>query len=121
MVDAGLLGAAIAELAANALSAIRTSGVRRDDRYFLVRCQEDAAGWGTMITIENSSRPVPASVRERIFEPFISGTGGTGLGLSFVAYAVVQLHKGSVKYEPIGETASRFILRIPNQVEEAIS
>jgi signal transduction histidine kinase len=113
-VDTGLLGAAIAELAANALAAIRTSGIPMKDRYLAVRCEQDIAEASTVITFENSCRRVPAEVRGRMFEPFVSGSGSTGLGLSYVRDAL-KLHGGSVDYLPIRETVSRFVVRCPNR------
>lgn len=62
---------------------------------------------------------VPASERERIFEPFYrpGGTppdvGGAGLGLS-IARRLALVQNGALEYEPREGGGSRFILRLPH-------
>ena len=52
---------------------------------------------------------VPEEIRERIFNPLVSGReGGTGLGLS-LAQTFVQYHQGVVEFE---SRAGRTIFRI---------
>lgn len=61
---------------------------------------------------------VPASERERVFEPFYRpndtrpDSGGAGLGLSIARRLAVAQH-GTVEHEPRDGGGSRFILRLP--------
>jgi two-component system sensor histidine kinase KdpD len=61
---------------------------------------------------------IPATERDRIFEPFyrLSGAtpdvGGTGLGLS-IARAVMEAQGGSIRYENRDGGGSVFYLRVP--------
>ena len=56
---------------------------------------------------------LPAEIRDRIFQPFVTGRdGGTGLGLAFVE-RIVKAHRGSVSVrgEPGGGTV--FTVKLP--------
>ena len=54
----------------------------------------------------------PAELRERIFQPLVSGReGGTGLGLA-LAQTFVQQHGGTIELGSAPET-TRFTLLIP--------
>lgn len=55
---------------------------------------------------------VPPELAGRLFEPFVTGSGGTGLGLA-VARSIVRAHGGELALEESGPSGSRFRLRLP--------
>lgn len=56
-------------------------------------------GGGTILTVSDEGEGIPAEVRERIFDPFVtSKPDGTGLGLS-MSYRIVEMHHGKMDYE----------------------
>jgi signal transduction histidine kinase len=68
--------------------------------------------------VEDSGLGVPAALRGRVFEPFVSGrkregrNSGTGLGLA-IAKGIVERHQGSIVAgtSPLG--GARFRVRLP--------
>jgi two-component system, cell cycle sensor histidine kinase and response regulator CckA len=50
------------------------------------------------LTVTDTGRGMTREIRERMFEPFFSNGGGTGLGLSSVAFTVNRLH-GTISVE----------------------
>src|SRR5262249_8454820 len=69
---------------------------------------------GVEIRVTDNGRGVPASIREKLFEPFISygKENGTGLGLT-VVQKIVQDHGGVVTVEQTSEQGTSFMLRLP--------
>lgn len=69
-----------------------------------------------IITVSDDGRGVPEESVPHIFEKFyrVPGTpaGGTGLGLSIVK-GIVELHKGSIRFEPNEPHGSKFIIELP--------
>jgi signal transduction histidine kinase len=64
------------------------------------------------IDVSNQGPPVPAQVREHLFEPFVSGRErGNGLGLALVR-EIVMAHQGDVAYEH-AEGVTHFIVSLP--------
>jgi signal transduction histidine kinase len=60
----------------------------------------DAADSGLRIDIGNDGAPVPAALASRIFDPYVSGTGGKeniGLGLAIVKKIIFE-HGGDIDY-----------------------
>ena len=56
---------------------------------------------------------LPAAIRDRIFEPFVSGRAdGTGLGLAFVD-RIVRAHRGSVTVRSQAGGGTVFAVRLP--------
>ena len=56
---------------------------------------------------------VPATDRDKIFEPFHTGkTRGTGLGLA-IAKRLVELHHGTIAVDDAPEGGARFRIVIP--------
>jgi signal transduction histidine kinase len=56
---------------------------------------------------------MPSTLRERIFQPFVSGRqGGTGLGLTFVK-RVVHDHRGRIEVESTPGQGTRFRVELP--------
>ncbi len=71
-----------------------------------------------VLSVSDKGPGVPASERERIFQPFyrLPGAserdGGVGLGLALVK-SIVQRHQGSVHCEANPGGGARFVLRLP--------
>lgn len=64
------------------------------------------------VTFQDSGPGVPAALRETIFEPFVSGKGGTGLGLS-VSYDIVTAHGGRLDLLPSRGAGACFRVLLP--------
>jgi len=69
-------------------------------------------GGGVCVQFTDTGMGIPEEMRDRIFEPFFSTWGGTGLGLS-VAREILQEHKGSIDVygKPGGGTT--VLVRLP--------
>lgn len=87
----------ISNLTANAIDAVAHGG--------RLRMRVSASrGWvgerrqGVRFTIADNGSGIPASIRERVFEPFVTGKPeiGTGLGL-WISKAIVERHHGTVR------------------------
>jgi two-component system, sensor histidine kinase and response regulator len=63
---------------------------------------------------------IPPHVRERLFDPFRSGTdpltrsGGLGLGL-FIVKQIVEAHGGQIAVSSSEAEGTRFAVRLPRQ------
>ena len=67
------------------------------------------------VAVEDSGPGVPEDLKERIFEPFVTGgisTRGVGLGLSIVR-SVVEAMGGTIEVENRPEGGARFVMRFP--------
>jgi len=69
---------------------------------------------GVEIRVTDNGRGIPESIRDRLFEPFISygKENGTGLGLT-VVQKIVQDHGGDVVVERTSEQGTVFRLTLP--------
>lgn len=69
------------------------------------------------LAITDDGPGVPAELRDRLFQPFVTGRGrdhahpGTGLGLA-TARSIVERHGGALTYAP-AEPGARFVIRLP--------
>lgn len=88
-----------------------------------VRVRLEADGPGALLNVEDDGHGVPASARERIFDPFHQGDGpldpqrpGTGIGLTLVQ-RFVHLHGGEVWVEDAPSGGARFCVRFPGAEE----
>lgn len=73
------------------------------------------------LQISDNGPGIPDSVRERLFEPFVTGrVGGTGLGLAIVQRAV-EAHRGLVMVDSTPGSGTTFTIYFPaaRQREEA--
>jgi two-component system sensor histidine kinase PilS (NtrC family) len=67
-----------------------------------------------MLRITDQGRGIPESIKDRLFEPFVSTkSGGSGLGLSIV-HRAVEAHHGFVLVDsPHQDGGSRFTMILP--------
>ena len=82
-------------------------------------------GHELLIAVEDDGEGIPASDRERVFEPFYRldrsrdrATGGFGLGLS-IARKAVALHGGTLVVERSLLGGARFVISLPDGVVPA--
>ncbi len=109
--DAELLERALKNLLHNAVQAERDAG---SDSPVLCRV-ESRAGGELEILVEDRGPGLPAEVRERLFQPFVTGRAdGVGLGLS-LAHRIVGLHGGTLRMEDREEGGTRAVISFPAQ------
>ncbi len=110
--DPGQLRRALLNLVCNAVQASRDAEPRRVR--VAVGCEGD---WAT-VSVTNRGAPIPAEVRDRMFEPFFTTREkGTGLGLAFVR-EIIDDHDGEVVVESSPETGTVFTVRLPRAVAD---
>ncbi|MCC6673061.1 MAG: HAMP domain-containing histidine kinase [Planctomycetes bacterium] len=100
-IDRDLVERSLDNLVENALAA----GARE------VRVSVTARADATLLEVEDDGPGVPHEVRARLFEPFVSGRGSSGLGLALVR-AAVEAHGGSVTLQP-SLRGAHFVLAFP--------
>ena len=67
------------------------------------------------LSISDSGAGIPAAVRDKLFDPFVTtkpAGQGTGLGLA-VCHAIVERLGGSISGENLPERGARFTVRLP--------
>jgi signal transduction histidine kinase len=115
-IDSDKMRRAIGNMAANARDAMGGKGLLH------VRAGlsgKDGAGERLVVEVADEGPGVPAEIRDRVFEPFVTRgkKGGTGLGLA-VSKRFVEEHGGTVELLPDGPGA-RFRLTLPVQAPPA--
>lgn len=94
--DEGLLEQALGNLLKNALQALENSPAPKHVAWRL-GASDSGKVW---VRIEDNGPGIPAEIRERIFEPFVTSKAqGTGLGLAFVKQ-VVEEHGAEIRMVP---------------------
>ncbi len=88
-----------------------------EDKIIRVRCVHffEAERRWIRLTVEDHGTGIPASVREKMFEPFFSTKPkelGTGLGLS-ISHGIVKDHHGKFEIETAEGKFSRFHVILP--------
>ena len=59
-----------------------------------------------MLRVTDQGRGIPDSIKDRLFEPFVTTkTGGSGLGLSIV-HRAVEAHHGFILVDGLGPKGS---------------
>lgn len=107
--DEEKLGRVFENLLINSLQAFQQAGQQtgtirivatRNTKFIRVELMDDGPG-------------IPVSIRERLFEPFISvgKIGGTGLGLA-IARGIVEAHGGKISLAD-SETGAHFVIQLP--------
>jgi two-component system sensor histidine kinase DctS len=77
----------------------------------LIQVRADRYALETGIT--DSGAGVPADMADKLFRPFFTTkAGGTGLGLAS-SRATMEAHEGSIGFEEVKPTGSRFWFRLP--------
>ncbi len=102
--DRPALGQLLLNLLVNAAQAQGAGGAAR---VVLGRDAGDA-----VMTIDDDGPGIPPELLDRLFEPFVSGRGSTGLGLS-VCHGIVAGHGGSLRAENRPGAGARFVVRLP--------
>ncbi len=78
----------------------------------VLRGEGDDGGFAR-VAIEDDGAGVPPDVLPKLFVPFSTKEGGTGLGLALVA-KIAALHRGSVSAERSAALGgARFVLSVP--------
>jgi two-component system NtrC family sensor kinase len=70
---------------------------------------------GVIISVSDNGNGIPASVQEKIFQPFFTTkpTGkGTGLGLS-LSYDIIKAHSGEILVESVQGEGTQFTIQLP--------
>ncbi len=71
-------------------------------------------GPAVLLRVKDDGPGIPLELRERLFEPFVSGRrGGSGLGLAIVQRAV-QAHRGVVFVDSVPRAGTTFSVIIPS-------
>lgn len=106
--DAQLLERAVRNLLHNAAQADAESGHRGPLQLELERRSD-----GVELRVADHGNGLPTAVRQRPFQPFVSGrAGGVGLGLS-LTYRIVSLHGGRVRLEDRVGGGTRAVISFP--------
>lgn len=87
--------------AAPGLNGATTIDAKREGSFFEIRIQDNGPG-------------IPASIRNSLFDPFVSfgKPNGTGLGLAIVS-KIVHDHAGTVSIEHTSELGTTILVRLP--------
>jgi signal transduction histidine kinase len=66
------------------------------------------------LSVRDNGPGIPAEIRDRIFDPFVTHgkKGGTGLGLAIVNN-VVAAHRGKITFETQAGQGTEFLIRLP--------
>ena len=96
----------------NALDALKG----RDDGGIWVRIEPyRTAGARVVARVEDNGPGVPESLREHLFEPFVSHSAGRerlGLGL-FLAASLLDMYDGRIRYEMRYGGGASFVVELP--------
>lgn len=85
-----------------------------DPKHVVVRAKADGDA-RVRIEVEDDGPGVPADMREKIFDPFVTTKevgAGTGLGLS-VCRGIVEAAKGRIYVDPTYDAGARFVVELP--------
>jgi two-component system, NtrC family, sensor kinase len=109
---AGGINQVLMNLLANALYAIEAQG----KVVITTNHAEDMFS----ISVRDTGKGIPESIRHRIFEPFFTTKPvgqGTGLGLS-ISYGIVQAHHGTIDVHSEEGMGTEFIISLPMPSEK---
>jgi signal transduction histidine kinase len=116
--DDDLLHRAIFNLLLNAVQASPPGGEVRIEAVELAQHQlppqaKDFSRGAVMLRIADQGRGIPDSIKERLFEPFVTTkSGGSGLGLSIV-HRAVEAHHGFILVDTPDQQGTRFTVILP--------
>jgi signal transduction histidine kinase len=107
-----VIGEVVRGLLSNALDALKG----RDGGTIWVRLEPyRTAGAKVVARIEDNGPGIPESIREHLFEPFISHSEGRerlGLGL-FLAASLLDMYDGRIRYEDRDGGGASFVIELP--------
>ncbi|HMN97091.1 MAG TPA: ATP-binding protein [Phycisphaerales bacterium] len=85
----------------------------------VIRARHDPASESAEIAVIDNGEGIPAEIRDRIFEPFVSSKGqrGTGLGLA-VTRKIAEEHGGAVGVQSEPGRGSTFSIILPLRLPE---
>jgi len=114
--DADLLHRIVVNLVLNAVQAsegrVRVSVEVREARTEEIPGAFPLGG-AVILRVSDNGPGIPADLRERVFEPFVTGrVGGSGLGLAIVQRAV-QAHRGMVFLDTVPGSQTTFSVFLP--------
>lgn len=123
--DEDLLHRAVFNLVLNAIQAVDANGVVQvhvqrasHETYRLPGTAMTTDVPLIAISVSDDGAGVPADLRDRLFEPFVTGKpGGTGLGLP-VVHRAVEAHRGVVLVDALPQ-GTRFTVLIPATSESS--
>jgi len=77
---------------------------------------------GVEVLVSDNGRGIPESIREKLFDPFVSygKENGTGLGLT-VVQKIIQDHGGDIEVERTSPQGTTFKFRLPLASGERVS
>jgi signal transduction histidine kinase len=79
---------------------------------------DDALGRVVRVTVQDNGPGIPASIRDKVFQPFFSTKEeGTGLGLS-IAARIVEEHGGWLRLRSGEGEGAAFVITLPLREEE---
>jgi signal transduction histidine kinase len=108
-IPAGPVRQVLINLLNNAVAAARQDG--------WVHCCVISSDDRLRMEVRNNGEPIPSQHLEHLFEPFVSyRQGGLGLGL-WVTYQLVNQMMGHIEVTS-DETATKFIVSLPLEIEE---
>lgn len=95
-------------LLVNAMEAIGEDG-----RITLEILEQGASPGRLRVAIEDTGPGIPAAMRERVFQLFMTTkSGGTGLGLAVVR-KIIERHGGRISLEDAAGAGARFVVELP--------
>lgn len=114
------LGRVLLNLINNAFYAVTDRKNASKEEYEpLVQVITSRSGDWVEIKVKDNGKGIPASVKEKIFQPFFTTkpTGqGTGLGLS-ISYDIVKAHGGELLVESKEGEGTQFCIRLPTDAQ----
>ncbi|MFZ1084506.1 MAG: HAMP domain-containing sensor histidine kinase [Terracidiphilus sp.] len=107
-----VVGEVVRGLLSNALEALKG---REEGRIWVRLEPYRTAGAKVVARIEDNGSGVPESIREHLFEPFVSHSAGRerlGLGL-FLAASLLDMYDGRIRYETREGGGASFVIELP--------
>ncbi len=112
MLDAEQIKRVLVNLIDNAAEAFTTS-TQNGDRRIIVTTREIPERDTVELTIADNGPGIPATDRERIFDPYFSTKKrGTGLGLAIVSRIVAE-HQGRIRVQDHAPHGAKFVIELP--------
>lgn len=111
--DEQLLERAFRNLVTNAIEATREAGATAPVE---IELTPRTGGW--QVDVRDRGAGIPATLKERLFEPFATGRAeGVGLGLA-LARRIVLLHEGTIEAADREAGGTRFRVELPADISD---